>query len=85
MASVWQKTLFYLGLVDEDEAQPYESPARSYAESARTDPYGYPAQDPAPDPERVEATEAGSNWTGEKLVRPPRLIPRRTGSVISAA
>ena len=32
MASMWQKTLFYLGLVDEDEAPAYESPARAYAE-----------------------------------------------------
>jgi FtsZ-interacting cell division protein YlmF len=32
MASMWQKTLFYLGLVDEDEAPAYESPARAHAE-----------------------------------------------------
>ena len=42
MASMWQKTLFYLGLVDEDEAQPHESPARAYAEQPQQDPgYGY--------------------------------------------
>ena len=53
MASLWQKTLFYLGLVDEDEAQPYDAPARSYADAGRTDPYGYQAT-PAP-PQRREA------------------------------
>ena len=36
MASMWQKTLFYLGLVDEDEAQPYESPARAVRRSSPT-------------------------------------------------
>jgi len=28
---MWQRTLFYLGLVDEDEAPAYESPARAHA------------------------------------------------------
>jgi len=68
MANLWQKTLFYLGLVDEDEAQPYESPARAHAEPAYGDTgYGYretdpgPAMEPAPrrrpvaDPRRVTA------------------------------
>lgn len=66
MANLWQKTLFYLGLVDEDEAQPYESPARAYAEPGYGGTgYGQqepdPAQESAPrrrpvaDPRRVTA------------------------------
>jgi len=35
---MWQKTLFYLGLVDEDEAPAYESPARAHVEQPHQDP-----------------------------------------------
>ena len=85
MASLWQKTLFYLGLVDEDEAQPYDSSARPYGDSAGTDPYGYRSQ-PAPPrrseaaapqtaaPERRPGTQPAPQASGE----PQR--PTRTGT-----
>jgi cell division inhibitor SepF len=51
MASLWQKTLFYLGLVDEDEAQPYESPGRAYAPQ-RYEEAAQPSEDAEPPPQR---------------------------------
>lgn len=88
---MWQKTLFYLGLVDEDEAPAYESPARTYAEH----PYeGQEAVEPqrrvTPDPRtghRMPQTQApggeiehrdpiGAGVSGRR-VEPPLTTRRR--------
>ena len=75
MASMWQKTLFYLGLVDEDEAPAYESPARSHVEQPYQDPGGAgrvpearpePQRRVTPDP-RTGRRVAASPGAGEEL------------------
>ncbi|MCJ7727014.1 MAG: cell division protein SepF [Acidimicrobiia bacterium] len=89
MANLWQKTLFYLGLVDEDEAQTYESPARAYSDQSYGDTgHGYsgtqpgtaPGPDPAvrrrpvPDPRRVTAQS--------QVPEDPRGFPGAGGGVV---
>jgi len=88
MASLWQKTLFYLGLVDEDEAQSHESPAPSYAEQPYqerpyTDP-GYSRQVPVPEPapqRRVMADPRGV-VAQSQIPEDPRPPTRTGGGVI---
>jgi len=87
MASMWQKTLFYLGLVDEDEAQGYESPARSHAEHPQPEPgYAYPEQSraqqqaPVPEPatQRRPVTDP-RRVTAQSQIPEDPLAPTRTG------
>jgi len=96
MASLWQKTLFYLGLVDEDEAQQYEPTARAavpqqYGERPYTDP-GYeqraPVPEPAPqrrsvtDPRRPMGDPRGGVMAQSQIPEDPRP-PTRTGQGVS--
>ena len=62
MASIWNKTLFYLGLVDEDEQQPVDPTAPVGTNSVAT-----PQAPPPRAPEPYESATAS--------VRPPGAVP----------
>jgi len=89
MASLWQKTLFYLGLVDEDDAQGYESSARSYGGHTQTDPgYAYPDPDPGhaavpePAPQRRPVADP-RRFTAQSQVSEDSAAQRRVGEGVA--
>lgn len=61
MASLWQKTLFYLGLVDEDEGEGYQQA-----------PAPGPARQPPPaEPQRPGPSRTAETRVGRRVVEPP--------------
>jgi cell division inhibitor SepF len=81
MASVWQRALFYLGLVDEDEpgSEPGASP-QSRAGQPAGQPYpeqGYPEHEPVRAGRRVEPVVPSEVRSGRR-VEPPLGARRRT-------
>ncbi len=88
MASLWQKTLFYLGLVDEDEASGYEAPARSYADYQQAD-HGYMYADPAsrqppipePAPQRRQVADPRRMGGQSQIPEDSRPQPHSGGGV----
>jgi cell division inhibitor SepF len=94
MAGIWQKTLFYLGLVDEDGDEPFEprgrEPAGAYRPGAPEDQMSPPRQRRvAADPRyREEAGPPGSDEESQRMragagvsgrrVEPPITARRRT-------
>lgn len=69
---MWQKTLFYLGLVDEDEAPAYESSARAHAEHPYQDQEAAsPQRRMTPDPRTGRRTLQTQTPGGEMEHRDP--------------
>ncbi len=88
MASLWQKTLFYLGLVDEDEAEAAGQEALPAQPSGvRTvDPPGSRQSmrtrsvEPAPAPQPVQAQPVQTSAVAGRRVEPPARQRRRISS-----
>ena len=83
MANLWQKTLFYLGLVDEEEPG-YEAGTSPSPVGGR----GYRPEAHAPEPAAVQHVEpaAARVVTGSRRVEPPGPRPdaRRTAGRAAA-
>ncbi|MDJ0924896.1 MAG: cell division protein SepF [Acidimicrobiia bacterium] len=73
MASLWQKTMFYLGLVDDEEIEAAEAGAKDQQPAVRTVEPPPPSDDPS-QPTRVGRT--GSAVAGRR-VEPPAPVRRR--------
>lgn len=70
MASLWQKTMFYLGLVDDEEIEAAEAAAQDSQQAVRTvDPPSHPA-------ERQEIRPSRQSIAGRR-VEPPAPVRRR--------
>jgi len=74
MAKVWQKALFYLGLVDEEEPG-YETGVPPTPGGTR----GYRPETPAPGPAIAPEPAAARVVTGARRVEPPAVRPTPAG------
>lgn len=72
MASLWQKTMFYLGLVDDEEIEAAEAAADDPQQAVRT-------VEPPPPTERSQPTRVGrtSGAVAGRRVEPPAPMRRR--------
>jgi cell division inhibitor SepF len=74
MASIWQKTMFYLGLVDDEEIEAAEADSNDPQPAVRTvDQPSSPADKPGASPRRVGST---SRVAGRRI-EPPAPVRRR--------
>ncbi len=72
MASLWQKTMFYLGLVDDDEIEAAEAAVKDSQQAVRTvEP---PSRQPA---ERPEFQQTRSAPVAGRRIEPPAPVRRR--------
>ncbi len=73
MASLWQKTMFYLGLVDDEEIEAAEAAAEDTHQAVRT--VDTPAPNPAEQP--AARTPRGAPSVAGRRVEPPAPVRRR--------
>jgi cell division inhibitor SepF len=73
MASLWQKTMFYLGLVDDEEIEAAEAPNRDPQPAIRTMEPSAPVERPSGAPTRIGVTGSIAG----RRVEPPAPVRRR--------
>ena len=71
MASLWQKTMFYLGLVDDDEIEAAEAESQEPQPAVRT------MEPPAPEEGRTSRTQGGRRAVAGRRIEPPAPVRRR--------
>jgi cell division inhibitor SepF len=76
MASMWQKTMFYLGLVDDDEIEAAEAEKKDPQQQVRTVEPPAPAASSGSDPRTTRTFRVSSSVAGRR-VEPPAPVRRR--------
>jgi cell division inhibitor SepF len=74
MASLWQKTMFYLGLVDDEEIEAAEAGAEESQQGVRT--VDAPAA-PAPAPAQMQRPGRKTSSVAGRRIEPPAPVRRR--------
>jgi cell division inhibitor SepF len=75
MASLWQKTMFYLGLVDDEEIEAAEAANKDPQPAIRTVEPTAPTERPSGAPTRIRAGSSGA--IAGRRVEPPAPVRRR--------
>jgi cell division inhibitor SepF len=78
MASIWQKTLFYLGLVDEEESQEASGEAQPSSSAAPPPQASVRTVEPSPPPQQYQPQRSGV--VAGRRVEPPAAARRRMSS-----
>lgn len=79
MASMWQKTMFYLGLVDDEEIEAAEAAKKDPQQQVRTVEAPAPAASSPSEPRSTRTFRVSSSVAGRR-VEPPAPVRRRVSA-----